>query len=906
MRRTLLLCLVSCLCLPLAINAQNNDNIIRCHTVESDAKLRAQHPELGTLEEFEHWLAPKVAAYQSGATERAVVTIPIIFHIIHDNDAVGSGDNLSAVYINAQLDQLNNDFRRVLGTSGYNNNAVGADTEVEFCAALVDENGNTLSEPGINRINRNSLGWTAPPYGTCTGGFNDAYIEGTIKPQSQWDPDEYFNFWVMDIDCGILGYAQFPSSSGLGGLNTNGGSANTDGVVCLTSSIGSTSTPNPAGGSYNKGRTATHEVGHWIGLRHIWGDGGCSVDDFCGDTPTSDGANYGCPNTTSCGSTDMVENYMDYTDDDCMNIFTLNQKARMQAVLANSPRRGSLTSSTACGGGNPGGGLSCGTTVSSFPYSESFESSLGGWTQGSGDDFDWARRSGTTPSSNTGPSSAAAGSFYAYVEASNPNNPSKQTILVSPCFDLSGTSSPSFSFEYHMYGAAAMGDLNLQASTDGASWTSLWSESGNQGNAWASQTVSLSAYSGTVQLRFVGSTGSTWQGDIAIDDISLTTGGGNPGGGLTCGSTITSFPYSAGFESNLSGWTQGSGDDFDWARRSGTTPSSNTGPSSAAAGSFYAYIESSSPNYPAKQAVLVSPCFNLNGVSSPTFSFEYHMYGAAAMGDLNLEASTNGTTWSSVWSESGNQGNAWASATVDLSSYAGSTVQLRFVGTTGTTWQGDMAIDDVSLTSGGSSGGCNTVNISLTFDDYPEETSWQIATTSGTVVASGGTYASQADRSTLALTECLPDGCYNFTINDAYGDGICCSYGNGSYSVTNSGTTLASGGSFGSSETTNFCVSGGSREIGETTTVWDNSKEMNVYPNPTRANLNVAFFQKEAAQVELSVMNIMGKVVLTQRFNANDGLNQMELAVSDLPAGTYMLLVADNNVKQTQQFVVIK
>ena len=349
----------------------------KCHSYEHELQMRAQYPleYEETIEEFEEWLAPEVdRILERPATERVVQTIPIVFHVIHNGEAVGTGDNLSAALLNAQLVQLNNDFRKLAGTSGANNNPVGADTEIEFCAAEFDPNGNPLAEPGINRIDRNSKGWSAPPYGVCQGGsLNDAYIEGTIKPQSGWNPDNYMNFWIMDVNCGILGYAQFPSSSGLGGLNSNGGAASTDGVVCIPSSIGSTTNPNPAGGSYNKGRTATHEVGHYLGLRHIWGDGGCSVDDFCNDTPASDGPNYGCPNTTSCGTTDMVENYMDYTDDDCMNIFTANQKARIQAVMANSPRRSTLANSTACtsGGGGGGGGNACAATVTSFPYGES-------------------------------------------------------------------------------------------------------------------------------------------------------------------------------------------------------------------------------------------------------------------------------------------------------------------------------------------------------------------------------------------------------------------------------------------------------------------------------------------------------------------------------------------------------
>lgn len=106
------------------------------------------------------------------------------------------------------------------------------------------------------------------------------------------------------------------------------------------------------------------------------------------------------------------------------------------------------------------------------------------------------------------------------------------------------------------------------------------------------------------------------------------------------------------------------------------------------------------------------------------------------------------------------------------------------------------------------SSGSNNVTLSITLDNYPEETSWDIKDSGGSTVASGGTYASQADGSTLVIPLCLADACFDFTIYDAYGDGICCAYGNGSYTLTEdaSGTVLANGGSFTSSETTNFCV----------------------------------------------------------------------------------------------------
>ncbi len=166
----------------------------------------------------------------------------------------------------------------------------------------------------------------------------------------------------------------------------------------------------------------------------------------------------------------------------------------------------------------------CPTSISNFPYTEGFESGLGQWSQSGGDDLDWTRDSGGTPSNSTGPSSAYEGIWYMYIEASNPNFPSKTAGLISPCFDLTGMQTASLTFQYHMYGTAADMDLDVQISTDGgASWSNaIWSQTGNQGNQWNSATANLDAYAGQyVMLRFWGITGETWQGDVSIDDIGV-------------------------------------------------------------------------------------------------------------------------------------------------------------------------------------------------------------------------------------------------------------------------------------------------------------------------------------------------------------------------------------------------
>nr|WP_321234047.1 immunoglobulin-like domain-containing protein [uncultured Psychroserpens sp.] len=352
---------------------------------------------------------------------------------------------------------------------------------------------------------------------------------------------------------------------------------------------------------------------------------------------------------------------------------------------------------------NPSSGCSGG--VSSFPYAEGFENTLGAWTQSSADDLDWTVDANGTPSNGTGPSSASQGTYYVYVEASGNNTgyPTKQAILNSPCFDLSALADATFSFKYHQFGAANMGSIDLEASDDnGASWTSIWNSTGNLGNTWLTADVDLAAYvGGTVQLRFNRITGNTWQADIAIDDVGLSEGGNTGGNG--CSGGITSYPYTEGFENTLGAWTQSSADDLNWTVDANGTPSSGTGPSSAIQGTYYVYVEASGNNtgYPTKQAILNSPCFDLSGQSSASFSFNYHQFGSTNMGTIDLEASDdNGASWSSIWNSSGNLGNSWQSANVDLSAYTGGSVQLRFNRVTGGTWQADIAIDNVNLSTG--------------------------------------------------------------------------------------------------------------------------------------------------------------------------------------------------------------
>lgn len=319
-----------------------------CGTMESEEKLREKYPQMRSLAEEEQLFQEQIEAYRSRLQFRSeteeVITIPVVVHVVHNGEPVGEGANISQAQIQSQIDVLNEDYRRAGG--GANDHPAGADTQIQFVLAVEDPQGAPLPEPGIHRINGGRDAWEYDP------------IQELLKPQTQWDPTRYLNIWTVRFgggDANLLGYAQFPSLSGLPGFKQNEGPAQTDGVVIRYQSFGRTGNVAPP---YNGGRTATHEIGHWLGLRHIWGDGDCSADDFCDDTPPSGQPNYSCVEIQTCAGTerDMVENYMDYTPDGCMSVFTNDQKTRMRTVLMNSPRRKELVNSNAgAGSGNPAG-----------------------------------------------------------------------------------------------------------------------------------------------------------------------------------------------------------------------------------------------------------------------------------------------------------------------------------------------------------------------------------------------------------------------------------------------------------------------------------------------------------------------------------------------------------------------
>ena len=326
----------------------------RCYTVEIQNNFLKKHPNAETPIQFEAWLQGKIAdrkralsAPRGKETFGAVTqyTLPIVFHVVHNGETVGTAPNVDASFIQAQLLQLNKDYANLSGSSY----AVSASTGIQFALATKDPSGNTLAEPGIDRVNRLTHGWGAAPFEFST------LVTDTIKPATIWNPYKYVNVWMLESftdqgSGGLLGIATLPTSNILDGLDST--ETDTDaGVVIASLTAGSIFSSIDCGSvtdPYTLGRTLTHELGHFFGLRHIWGDSTCATD-YCDDTPIHHDANYGKPKhpkSNTCGTADeMFEDYMDYTDDDVMNTFTANQVDRMQTVMLNSPRRMTLSAS---------------------------------------------------------------------------------------------------------------------------------------------------------------------------------------------------------------------------------------------------------------------------------------------------------------------------------------------------------------------------------------------------------------------------------------------------------------------------------------------------------------------------------------------------------------------------------
>jgi hypothetical protein len=332
--------------------------------------------------EFQKIISEYKTKQKSPKQSSTVYTIPIIFHVIHSGQPIGTFPNISQGQINAQITVLNQDFSgNGFNSSNYPSNAFVnwvntqslppanidnngrikiADVGIQFCLATKDTSGNLLTEPGINRVNILSLN-LPDPSSYSTQATMKAYLDSILKPQTIWDVTKYLNVWITDKNntLSYTGVSSVPPLSGLMGVPNNS-TDSTDGIWCFAKVIGSNILfPSGIYGSpLVEGRTLTHEVGHYLGLRHIWGDGACATD-YCDDTPPAATQNTGVPssyplNIGTCSSPtnspdgEMFMNFMDYPWDPYKYMFTTDQTIRMQTAMMNSPFRNQLGTHNLC------------------------------------------------------------------------------------------------------------------------------------------------------------------------------------------------------------------------------------------------------------------------------------------------------------------------------------------------------------------------------------------------------------------------------------------------------------------------------------------------------------------------------------------------------------------------------
>lgn len=297
-----------------------------CGTMEYFRQTASEHPEvIQELAKINERALTDAISQEKGGEE--VFFVPVVVHVVYNT----SVQNISMDQIQSQIDVLNEDYARTNADasqtpSGFQ--AVAADTRIRFCLAQRDPSG--LPSNGVTRTQTSAQSFPL-------GGAVKSEATGG---ESAWPSDQYLNIWVCNLVDPLIGFATLPGTALPG----------QDGVVITYKHFGRTG---QVEAPYNKGRTATHEVGHWLNLLHIWGDDENSSDNCAGtdqieDTPNQGGPYFGCPSgtQTSCSSSDMYMNYMDYTNDACMNLFTNGQKIRMRSALAGF--RSAILTSQAC------------------------------------------------------------------------------------------------------------------------------------------------------------------------------------------------------------------------------------------------------------------------------------------------------------------------------------------------------------------------------------------------------------------------------------------------------------------------------------------------------------------------------------------------------------------------------
>lgn len=838
----------------------------RCATMENLERLKTLDPELESkMQDIEmqtqQWIENNSALKTGDPTTMGnIYNIPVVVHVLYNTAA----QNISDLQIQSQMDVLNEDFRRLNADKTNTPSAfstLAADAEINFCLASVSPTGGATT--GIIRKSTSSASF-----------IDDDKVKYSSSGGSDaWPASNYLNIWVCNLGGGLLGYAQFP-----------GGPSASDGVVCNYQYFGRNGS---ALAPYNKGRTGTHEVGHWLNLYHIWGDDGtgCTGSDNVSDTPNQAGDNYGCPTypkTDGCSPSSpgvMFMNYMDYTDDACMNMFSAGQKTRMRALFAAGGGRESLLTSNGCGGSSTPS--YCSANGNSIVY-------------------EWINNVTLNTINNTTAGTAGGYANYTSTSTSLAQN-SAYTISLKP-----GFASSTYTEYFKVY-------IDYNNDKDFAdAGENVYTSSGSATTVSGSFTVPSTATTATTRMRVMmsdgaiaSSCGSYSYGEVEDYSINITTGN-SPSCGTPSGLSATSVSSS----SATLNWAAVSGassynvryrptSSSTWTNTTSTSTSKSI--SALTASTQYEFqaqaVCSVTGNYSASSVFTTTSAAtstsNTVQVGSGTGTIGGHPYGTYYMDERVQYILTQNELVAAGFTSTNKYIRSLAFYATSSSGQTmnGFTIKVRH--TTGTSFGSTSFWSSSGMTTVYSANAAVTAN---TWNTYNFTTAFLYNGTDNLLVEICWDNSTYSTNSSVQYTATSSYRALSYRADVASG-GVCGNAtGTQSYNRPNMKMLFSSSATAKSS----------ARMAEELSSSEEIITNMNVYPNPASSDVTIDFRMNESKDVNVTVMDMMGRIVIDKKHSAQEGSNTLGLDVSNLEQGVYLIAIGDNGESVKKRLIVTR
>jgi hypothetical protein len=811
------------------VNVQGQQRI--CGSMDNLDRQKQQDPSLVTrMQQIENQTAAYIAQHAGQNSINSIITIPVVFHVVYNTTA----QNIPDAQCIAQLNQLNLDYSHN-NTDRTNTPAVwqsiSANTNIQFCLAQRTATG--VATTGIERKQTSTTSFST----------NDNVKHVSSGGMDAWPMGSYLNIWVCNLSGGILGYAQFPG----------GGSASTDGVVLHYTSVGSMLSPGPSGGApYNKGRTATHEVGHWLNLYHIWGDEAqCTGTDNVGDTPNQGPENYGCPtfpHTDNCQTASpgvMFMNYMDYVDDGCMNMFTTGQSTRMNALFTTGGSRVSIASSMGC---SPPSTASCGVPASLTTTAITTSAATLNWAAVTGaTSYNIQYKVSTATTWNSTTSSTTSKSLTGLLSGTT-----YQWQVQSVC--SGGTSTYATAVTFTTTAATNCGtpaNLTSTATTNTATlnWTAVTGATSyniqyktNAASVWNTTTSTTNSKSLSGLLA-----ATTYQWKVQ----SVCSAG--TGTYSTTATFTTLAASSCGIPVNpVSTAITASSATLSWTVVSGATSYNVQYKTSSA--STWTTVSTSTMSY------------TLSGLTASTV-YQWQVRSICSAGTGSWSALASFTTAATGCTDNYESNNSY---TVASTIPTNTTISALIGSTTDSDWF------RFTTTS-------PNTKIKITLSNLPADYDVRL-------YSSGLSYLAVSQNGGTTSETII----YNATVGASYYIRV---YGySGAFSATQCYNLRVSTSSL------NFKLSGEPEE----TEIPQAINELKLYPNPVRDNVSISFNSPVDQSATLRVFDLMGKTLFIVPVELNMGDNKFSYDLSNVPQGIYFAELQNGSEKIITKFIVEK